>query len=230
MSPEINIINEDCMTAMSRMVDKQYQLAIVDPPYGIGMMDSDNKSRGKLAKAKDYKKIHDSDSPNVEYFQQLQRVSVNQVIFGANHFISKNPIDSSCWLVWDKDNGNNDFADCELAWTNFKTAVRRFKYRWNGMLQQDMKNKEHRIHPTQKPVALYQWILKNYAKPGDRILDTHGGSCSLAIACDIMGFDAVICEIDKDYYDAAVERFNRHKQQQVLDFGGCVDGKGCAQN
>jgi len=230
MSPEINIINEDCMTAMSRMVDKQYQLAIVDPPYGIGMMDSDNKSRGKLAKAKDYKKIHDSDSPNVEYFQQLQRVSVNQVIFGANHFISKNPIDSSCWLVWDKDNGNNDFADCELAWTNFKTAVRRFKYRWNGMLQQDMKNKEHRIHPTQKPVALYQWILKNYAKPGDRILDTHGGSCSLAIACDIMGFDAVIYEIDKDYYDAAVERFNRHKQQQVLDFGGCVDGKGCAQN
>lgn len=214
----VQIIHGDCMTAMASMKDKAFELAIVDPPYGIGMMDSDNKSRGKLAIAKDYKKLNDSQSPVCEYFKELQRVSVNQIIFGANHFISKNPIDSSCWVVWDKDNGNNDFADCELAWTSFKTSVRRFKYTWNGMLQQNMKQKENRIHPTQKPVALYQWLLKNYAKQGDRILDTHLGSGSSAIAADIMGYDFTGYEIDEDYYKAALDRFNRHKQQCVLEF------------
>jgi site-specific DNA-methyltransferase (adenine-specific) len=212
----IELLNIDCMEYMATLPDKAFDLCICDPPYGINMMDSDNKSRGKLAKAKDYKKIHDSDSPNVEYFQQLQRVSVNQVIFGANHFISKNPIDSSCWLVWDKDNGNTDFADCELAWTNFGTAVRRFKYRWNGMIQQDMKNKEHRIHPTQKPVALYDWILRNYAKPGQRILDTHLGSGSSAIAAHYFGCDFVGCEIDTDYFNAAKERFDRETRQVAM--------------
>jgi site-specific DNA-methyltransferase (adenine-specific) len=216
--PKINLINQDCMEYMATLPDKAFELAICDPPYGINMMDSDNKSRGKLAVAKDYKKLNDSASPICEYFKELQRVSVNQIIFGANHFISKNPIDSSCWIVWDKDNGMNDFADCELAWSSFKTAVRIFRYRWNGMLQQDMKNKERRIHPTQKPVALYQWLLKNYAKQGDRILDTHLGSGSSAIAADIMGFDFVGLEIDKDYFDAALDRFNRHKQQLVMEF------------
>ena len=143
-------------------------------------------------------------------------MSVNQIIFGGNYFI-KHLHNTSCVIVWDKDNSGN-FADAELAWTSFKTAVRIFRYRWNGMLQQNMKHKENRIHPTQKPVALYQWLLKNYAKPGDKILDTHGGSCSSAIACDIMGFYATIYEIDADYYKAAVERFERHKQQTVLEF------------
>jgi len=204
------------MEYMATLPDKAFDLCICDPPYGINMMDSDNKSRDKLAKAKDYKKIPDSDSPEIEYFQKLQRVSANQVIFGAHHFISKNPIDSSCWLVWDKDNGNTDFADCELAWTNFGTAVRRFKYRWNGMIQQDMKNKEHRIHPTQKPVALYDWILRNYAKPGQRILDTHLGSGSSAIAAHYFGCDFVGCEIDTDYFNAAKERFDRETRQVAM--------------
>ena len=212
----VELLNIDCMEYMATLPDKAFDLCICDPPYGINMMDSDNKSRGKLAKAKDYKKIPDSDSPEIEYFQKLQRVSANQVIFGAHHFISKNPIDSSCWLVWDKDNGNTDFADCELAWTNFGTAVRRFKYRWNGMIQQDMKNKEHRIHPTQKPVALYDWILRNYAKPGQRILDTHLGSGSSAIAAHYFGCDFVGCEIDTDYFNAAKERFDRETRQVAM--------------
>lgn len=212
----IELLNIDCMEYMATLPDKAFDLCICDPPYGINMMDSDNKSRGKLAKAKDYKKIPDSDSPEIEYFQKLQRVSANQVIFGAHHFISKNPIDSSCWLVWDKDNGNTDFADCELAWTSFGTAVRRFKYRWNGMIQQDMKNKEHRIHPTQKPVALYDWILRNYAKPGQRILDTHLGSGSSAIAAHYFGCDFVGCEIDTDYFNAAKERFDRETRQVAM--------------
>lgn len=112
--------------------------------------------------------------------------------WGANHFISKIPFDSPCWIVWDKDNGNNDFADCELAWTSFSYAVRKFKYKWHGMLQENMKNKEIRIHPTQKPVALYKWLLTSYAKPGMRILDTHGGSMSHAIAAHDLGFDLTI--------------------------------------
>jgi site-specific DNA-methyltransferase (adenine-specific) len=204
------------MEYMATLPDKAFDLAVVDPPYGISMMDSDNKSRGKLAIAKDYKKLDDSKPPEINYFKELQRISRNQVIWGANHFITKNPVDSSCWLVWDKVNGNNDFADCELAWTSFKTAVRRFKYTWNGMLQQDMKNKEFRIHPTQKPVALYDWILRNYSKPGQRILDTHLGSGSSAIAAHYFGCDFVGCEIDTEYFNAAKERFDRETRQVAM--------------
>jgi site-specific DNA-methyltransferase (adenine-specific) len=212
----IELLNIDCMEYMATLPDKAFDLAVVDPPYGISMMDSDNKSRGKLAIAKDYKKLDDSKPPEINYFKELQRISRNQVIWGANHFITKNPVDSSCWLVWDKVNGNNDFADCELAWTSFKTAVRRFKYTWNGMLQQDMKNKEFRIHPTQKPVALYDWILRNYSKPGQRILDTHLGSGSSAIAAHYFGCDFVGCEIDVDYFNAAKERFDRETRQVAM--------------
>lgn len=212
-----NIVhNSDCLPAMKLMKDNQFDLAIIDVPYGINMMDSDNKSRGKLAVAKDYKKLNDSQSPNMEYFDELFRISKNQIIWGANHFISKTPYDSSCWIVWDKDNGNNDFADCELAYTSFKTAVRKFKYTWNGMLQEDMKNKEIRIHPTQKPIALYKWLLKNYAKPNDTILDTHVGSGSSRIACWEMGFDFTGFEIDKDYWEAQEKRFQIVKNQQTL--------------
>ena len=120
---------------------------------------------------------------------------------------------SPCWIVWDKDNGATDFADCELAYTSFNTAVRKFKHTWNGMLQGDMKNKEHRIHPTQKPVKLYEWLLANYAKEGDRILDTHLGSGSSAIAAHYGGFDFVGCELDEDYFKAASERIDRETAQ-----------------
>jgi site-specific DNA-methyltransferase (adenine-specific) len=204
--------NMDCMEAMREMPDKAFELAIVDPPYGINMdggkIGGDNKGR-----ATDYiKKTWDKKAPEDEYFVELLRVSKNQIVFGANHFISHIPFDSPCWVVWDKDNTGN-FADCELAWTSFKSAVRKYEFRWNGMLQGNMANKEIRIHPTQKPVALYEWLLRNYAKPGDKILDTHLGSGSSRIAAYNLGFDFVGYEIDKDYFEAQEERFKKHTAQ-----------------
>lgn len=205
----------DCMAGMAEYPDKYFDLAIVDPPYGIGESGDKNHSRCKLATSKNYKPFagNDIEPPNKAYFKELFRVSKNQIIFGANHFIDLMPYRSSCWVVWDKDNGNNDFADCELAWTSFKTAVRKFEFRWHGMLQGDMKNKEHRIHSTQKPVALYKWLLTNYAKPGDLILDTHVGSASSLIACHDLGFDAVGFELDPDYYNESKDRLERHMRQ-----------------
>jgi site-specific DNA-methyltransferase (adenine-specific) len=211
---EINLHLGDCMEAMAEMPDNAYDLAIVDPPYGIGEDGKKNHSRTKLAVSKKYTpKQWDRQKPDKRFFAELLRVSKNQIIWGANHFISQIPYDSSCWIVWDKVNGESDFADCELAYTSFKSAVRKFKFRWSGMLQQDMKNKEHRIHPTQKPVALYKWLLHNYAKEGDKILDTHGGSMSIAIACHDMNFDLDLWELDPEYYQKGVERFNQHKAQ-----------------
>lgn len=217
---KINILHGDCMEAMASMKDKEYELAIVDPIFGELMTQGGycKNNADNMAKSKNYNtSIWTQPKTTKEYFKELLRVSKEQIIWGGNYFIEEICRNTSCMIVWDKDRTGN-FADAELAWTSFDTATRIFKYRWNGMLQQDMKNKEIRIHPTQKPVALYQWLLKNYAKQGDRILDTHGGSCSSAIACDIMGFDADIYEIDKDYYEAAVDRFSRHKQQQVMEF------------
>lgn len=214
----IELLNIDCMEYMAGLPDKAFELAIVDPPYGIGENGSNNKSRGKLAIAKDYKAFagDDIEPPNLQYFQELKRVSKNQVIWGANHFCSVFGGSSSCWIVWDKMTGASDFADCELAYTSFKTAVRLFQFRWSGMLQGDMKNKEHRIHPTQKPKKLYEWLLINYAKEGDRVLDTHLGSGSSAIAAHYGGFDFVGCELDQDYYKAAKERFERETAQETL--------------
>ncbi len=215
-------LNIDCMEYMATLPDKAFDLAIVDPPYGIGESGANNHTRSKLAVAKDYKPFAGDDlkAPDKEYFEQLMRVSKNQIIFGANHFISKIPFDSHCWIVWDKENGENDFADCELAWTSFESAVRKFEFRWAGMLQENMKNKEVRIHPTQKPVALYEWLLTNYAKEGDRILDTHLGSGSSRIAAYNLGFDFVGCEIDKEYFDKQEERFARHTAQTSLFVDG----------
>jgi len=219
---ELNsFLNMDCVEGMKQYPDKYFELAITDPPYGIGESGEKNKSRGKLAKAKDYKPFAGKDTkpPGEEYFKELLRVSKNQIIFGANHYISRIPLDSHCWLVWDKDNGNTDFADCELAWTSFPTAVRKFRYRWSGMLQENMSNKEVRIHPTQKPVALYKWILNNYAKKGDKILDTHVGSASSLVACRELGFDYIGFELDPDYYKAASERLNAAKDQMnIFDY------------
>jgi site-specific DNA-methyltransferase (adenine-specific) len=152
-----------------------------------------------------------------EFFQELLRVSKNQIIFGANHFIENIPnANSPCWIVWDKDNGNSHFADCELAWCSAKTAVRKVKFRWNGLLQQDMKNKEKRIHPTQKPVSLYKWILRTYTKPGDLILDTHLGSGSIAIACHYTKRRLTAYEIDPEYYEAALKRFKEQTAQRAM--------------
>lgn len=211
----IELLNIDCMEYMAGLPDQAFDLAIVDPPYGIGENGDRNASRGKLAVAQNYKSFAggDREPPPIEYFIELQRVSKNQIVWGANHFIDRIAKPSSCWVVWDKVTGESDFADCELAYTSFKTAVRMFRFQWSGMLQGDMKNKERRIHPTQKPVKLYEWLLTNYAKPGQRILDTHLGSGSSAIAAHYFGVDFVGCELDKDYYDASVKRFNEQTKQ-----------------
>lgn len=223
----INIYNMDNMDLMKMLPDNYADLAICDPPYGIGESSKNNKGRSKLAKSKDYgNKDWDNYVPSKEYFQELVRVSKNQIIFGANHFIENIPnANSSCWVVWDKVNGENDFADCELAWCSFKNAVRQVRFMWHGFMQGgDLKggmqgNKalnEKRIHPTQKPVALYKWLLDKYAEQGDKILDTHLGSGSIAIACHDYGFDLTACELDKDYYDAAMKRIEQHTRQQSL--------------
>jgi site-specific DNA-methyltransferase (adenine-specific) len=209
------VYNENCIEGLKRFSDNYFDLAIVDPPYGInaskGTWGSSNKGKVTNYGKKDW----DKQTPEQDYFLELRRVSKNQIVWGANHFISRMPFDSSCWLVWDKQN-TGDFADCELAWCSFNTAVRKFVYRWNGMLQQNIKNKEIRIHPTQKPVALYEWILQNYASDGDLILDTHVGSGSSRIACYKGGFNFTGFEIDKDYWKAQEKRFSDYKRQLRL--------------
>jgi site-specific DNA-methyltransferase (adenine-specific) len=219
MRSTINLHLGDSLEAMKLMEDNAYDLAICDVPYGIGESGKTNHTRGKLTKAKNYKAFAGDDlkAPSKEYFEQLKRVSVNQIIWGANHFIENIPnANSSCWIVWDKVNGATDFADSELAYASFKTTVRNFSFQWQGMLQGDMKNKETRIHPTQKPVKLYEWLLTNYAKEGDKILDTHGGSMSIALACHNLKFDLDLWELDEDYHAAGVKRFNQHIKQLQL--------------
>lgn len=209
----INLYLGDCMEAMAKMPDKAYDLAIVDPPYGIGV--------NKMTLGNGKNKINrcnsdwDKKAPDNTYFDLLKRKSINQIIFGANHFIDNFPFNcnSSCWIVWDKGTGDNDYADGELAWTSFDSVLKIFKKSWVGA---NAKNETNRIHPTEKPVALYKWLLKKYAKPGDKILDTHGGSMSIAIACHDMGFDLDLWEIDPDYYRDGVKRFENHKRQSTL--------------
>jgi site-specific DNA-methyltransferase (adenine-specific) len=219
IQPKSIVYLEDCIQGMKRYADNHFDIAIVDPPYGI---DINNQSQGKgggVAKKIEYtKKDWDKQAPDFDYFNELFRVSKNQIIWGANHFIEKIPYNASCWIVWNKENGETDFADCELAWTSFETAVRMFKWKWAGMLQQNMKNKEQRIHPTQKPIALYDWILSKYAKPTDLILDTHLGSGSSRIAAYKGGFDFVGFEIDAEYYEKQEKRFNDFKSQLRLTF------------
>ena len=221
----MNITNEDNMELMARYPDKYFDLAIVDPPYGIGEGNKKNLTRNSytgFGKAKNWVKSKDygggefDDSiPSKEYFYELFRVSNNQIIWGGNYMVEHLP-SSMGWIVWDKDNGQCDQSDCELAFTSFKKGLRKFKFRWHGLLQEDMKNKEIRIHPTHKPVALYKWLLDKYAKPGDKILDTHLGSGSIAIACHDYKFDLTACELDKEYFDKAMQRINNHTAQQKL--------------
>ena len=214
----IDFYNADCMEEMKKYPDNYFDLAIVDPPYGINIGASVGGGKpfgkgrgGKIVQPKVYRGFDDSKTPTKEYFEELKRISKNQIIWGGNYFI-EHLNNTPCVIVWDKDN-SGDFADCELAWTSFKTAVRKFEFRWNGMLQGNMKDKEHRIHPTQKPVVLYKWLLTNYAKQGDKILDTHVGSGSIMIACHDLGFDFTGFEIDEEYYNMAKERLENHQNQ-----------------
>ncbi len=219
----IELINADCQDIMPKYEDNYFDLAVCDVPYGIGEDGSKSKSREGFGlykgKTKYVAKNWDKSLPTKEYFNELIRISKNQIIWGANHFVSKIPYDSSCWIVWDKDNSTCDFADCELAWTSFKTAVRLHKYKWHGMLQQNMKHKEHRIHPTQKPIALYKWLLENYAEKGMKIFDSHMGSGSSAIAAHYYGCDFVGIEIDKEYFDAAKKRIEKETLQLEFKIG-----------
>ena len=223
--PNIELLNMDCLLYMKQCEDKQFDLAIVDPPYGIGAS-ADSRVGGSYTvnmggvKRKVFAKAYtpkdwDFEKPTIEYWQELKRVSKNQIVWGGNYFV-ENLTDSSCWVVWNKRNGENNNADCELAWTSFKTAVRMFDWKWNGMLQQNMKNKEERIHPTQKPKALYEWLLMNYAESGNKIIDTHLGSGSIALACYDLKFDLVGIEIDNEYFQKASKRLELHKKQLTL--------------
>ena len=218
----------DCMDYLREYPDDFFALAIVDPPYGIGVQSMSytktgaaRASRNSKAVSRDYRKSEWDIKPDAEYFKELLRVSRNQIIWGGNYFADMLP-PSRSFIVWDKrtrDGMRDDFADCEMAWCSKDLGVARiFRYLWRGMLQGDMKNKDERFHPTQKPVALYKWILKNYAKENDKILDTHVGSASSLIACEEMGFEYVGFEIDEEYYNKAKERIETFNAQIRFDW------------
>ena len=219
--------NVDCMEYMKNLPDRFFDLAVVDPPYGIGVLSMNYTKEGNArvwgksaAKRRDYRRFSDWDiKPEREYFEELFRVSQKQIIWGGNYFADVLP-PSKSFLIWDKRCSaemSNSFADCEYAWGSSGLGVARiFRYVWNGMIQGDMKNKEERFHPTQKPVALYRWIYENYAKPGDKILDTHLGSGSSRIAAYEAGLDFVGCEIDAEYFEKQEERFAAYTAQTSL--------------
>ena len=225
ITDKIEITNEDCMDLLRRTPDKYYSLALVDPPYGIGL-DGNTTANGGIAgrrngftnKQHHIKKGWDNERPSAEYFTELQRVSKNQIIWGGNYFADLLPSKKG-WIFWDKKitNANNtNFSDGELAWTSFDCILRRFTYDWIGFGYLNNPQGEKKIHPTQKPVALYKWILDKYAKQGDKILDTHLGSGSIAIACHDYGFELTACELDKEYYDKAIQRIKNHVSQLKL--------------
>lgn len=215
--------NVDCMEALKEYPDNYFGLAIVDPPYG-GVTKGGymfNKSGGGVARNRnDYHlALWQQDKPSQQYFDELRRVSKNQIIWGGNYFASMLP-DSQCWVVWDKEKPEGvGFADVELAWTSFNLAARIFHFAWNGMIQGDMKHKEYKIHPCQKPAALYEWLLNKFATEGDIILDTHAGSASSLIACHKLGFKYVGFEIDPVYYEEAKKRLDAETAQTtIFDF------------
>lgn len=208
----------DCMEGMRETPDGYYDLAVCDPPYGINaasVLSGPRRKSGKGSACKSAfdQKDWDCETPNEDYFKELFRVSKNQIIWGANYMV-ENLQNSQGWIVWNKNNGTTNFADCELAFTSFDKATRMFTFTWNGMLQGNMKNKEQRIHPTQKPIALYDWIYKNYLPNGGKVIDTHLGSGSNRIAADKAGnIDFTGYELDPDYFAAHLTRYQNYKMQ-----------------
>ena len=206
------VYNCDNMELMAKYPDGYFELAIVDPPYGI---DAANKMNSVTGGTKHTPKDWDKFTPDEKYWKELFRVSKNQIIWGGNYFMSMIKKDSPCWIFWDKNNGDSLFADGELAWTSFSSPVRKAKIHWCGSAAK-WETGQNKIHPTQKPVGLYHWLLQNYAKEGDKILDTHLGSASSRIACHNLKFDFVGCELDKDYFDQAQQRYQEHIRQDTL--------------
>jgi len=207
---KIELHNVDCLPFMKQCKDNEFDLSIVDPPYGIGV----NKMTLGIGKKKIYRGENDWDAeiPKKEYWDELMRISKNQIVWGGNYFTKFLP-PTGAWVFWDKVTGNNDFADGELAWTSFKGTLRKVKRFWAG---DNAKNGDKRIHPTEKPIELYQWILDKYAKKRNKILDTHLGSGSIAIACHNLSYDLTACEIDKEYFDKASKRLNEHRNQLII--------------
>ena len=210
------VTNEDCMEGMARYPDKYFDLAIVDPPYGIGItkqFENANKvgTKSMFKQTKGIiKKDWDAEIPTAEYFDELKRVSKNQIIWGGNYFLDYLG-NTKCMLIWDKINGGNNMADAELAWTSFDKAVRMFR------MHHFSSGYETKIHLTQKPMKLYNWILSKFANEGDKILDTHLGSGSSRIAAYEMGFDFTAFELDTEYFEAQEKRYKAHIAQLKLE-------------
>lgn len=209
------LYNIDCMEAMRNIPDKYFQLAITDPPYGIGI-DGQKISINKNPKhnrKEHQRKGWDKSIPQEEYFRELERVSVNQIIWGGKYFVEHLKEGHKGWIVWDKGQRGLTMSDCELAYTSFDKPTRIVTINRAELA------KDGTIHPTQKPVKLYEWILKNYAQPGDRIIDTHAGSGASCIACHRMRYEWLAFEIDKDYYRKATERIQAEQAQlSIFDF------------
>lgn len=209
--------NEDCMTLMSRYKDKHFDLAIVDPPYGIHeklFINTEKQNKGNKFALLYKQKQWDKERPPKEYFIELQRVSKNQIICGGNYFTDLLPV-SSGWIIWDKEGDNLTVVNNELIWTSFNKSIKTFR-RCHGLDKGFMNKEGKNIHPTQKPVKLYEWILQNYSKESDLILDTHVGSASSLIACENMNRKYAGCELDKDYYEQSLKRLEDHCKQQKL--------------
>ena len=207
------------MTFMQGLKDNAFDLCIADPPYGIGAttMNLGNGHRRIYRGKSDW----DADSPDAAFFREMMRVSRNQIVWGANHFVETFHQNSSCWVVWDKGTGQNSFADCELAWTSFEKPVKKFFKSWVGSNAKE-KTDTDRIHPTQKPIALYEWLIKNYAPQGGVIFDPMMGSQSSRIAAWRMGFDYVGCELDEEYFREGCKRFDRECKNEIVLTNGRV--------
>ena len=203
----ITMVHADCMEFMATLADKSFHLAIVDPPY----RDQNQPTKEMRQKNKGGMKYF-GKKPTAEYFSELFRVSKHQIVWGGNNFIEYLR-STNCFLFWYKRNPMENYSDGELAWTSFDSVARCIPIDHFGAHTSDAGNI---IHPTQKPVALYKWLLTRYAKPGQTILDTHGGSGSIAIACHDLGFDLTWMELDKDYYEAALKRYTEHAKQGFL--------------
>lgn len=208
-NPTIRFYNADCMKLMAQVPDNYYDLAIVDPPYGINFAKQHTGKGWIVRESKDW----DKEIPPKEYFDELYRVSKNQIIFGANYMV-EHLKPSQGWVFWDKGQRDFSLADGELIYTSFDRALRVVTIT-RGYMQAEMGGVK-KWHPTTKPIKLYRWLLQKFAKQGDKILDTHGGSMSIAIACDMEGFELDICERDTEYFNTAIERFKKYKQQLTL--------------